>query len=637
MVESIEKSPLFKTNDQILSSNIQLSPSSRKKEISYQSRTSDSQSPGVIDQKALKSLQKLGWQIYRPVTAQQINFKLNDNEYQKTAGYLKAIAQVPPKSFAQLVEWSQKMLELIANTQELEPRLASALPQLEGYAERQRRNLERGEKLALGALCRKVHDGSRECLALIAKTWGYNHPSWLKKALALIGYRKNNNRARVTKKRSFQICPMGEEISALPFERLEPTLLVIQSICSRAIMCGNEKSLQIALSHAPIDVIKVQDYSLPGEPEWGFLQHVQEKIPFAIRLVHPKKWSRLEFDCFVSCYGQGPAEQMKAISPIFDFESEISGAMRSHMLALTSFRAPAISQDQLFTELEVRGWEQVKRIQAPSICPNRPRTPMVCEISEEKLFHFPAVMIGWQVVKRSPPSGLAPSSSHRAMQKQIQCLQDDAFGHLQMAISPYEAVSKLIYGYAGASGEIKDFFMQFINEADGFLKQRDELVSDLESLEPARATLFISSIYYNRLDCFTAWVMINALAAHLYDLELHLGCSLQLPLSEVKESLIDLERKLSSCGLQKLTSDVDFQTVQSQTHMSLILNQGRSVGGKLLMCEGWTDHIPKIASGDECCFSGYPKYGKSQIKQRTCGQNQSEEKTPIFVYFTSDC
>ncbi len=578
--------------------------------------------------------QKLNWQLDWCGSGQELSEQANLCRWLKTDGFFKSIPQIPLLTREQTAQRAENMLALIAKTQELEPRLRCALPQLEDFTKRQMLILS-GKKEEV-PLCRKVHDKCRECLALLAKIWGYNSASWLEEALPIIGYCKNRNRDQTVENRFPLCCPISEDLSAAQFERLEPTLLVIQCVCSRAILCGNEKSLATALSHAPEQMIKMQRYSSKKDEEWGFLHHVEQQIPLAICLVGSRRWSRLEFESFANYYGTSSAIHLQAISPAYDFAIEISDQRRQRMLALTSFKSASITQDQILQQLKQYGHDQIDCLKAIAIPPIQIETRMLFEICEEKLALFPFGMMGWRVLPRHPPSKLDPVILHQTMQKHIKRPEKSAFENLHQANSPFEAVSHLIFGRRGMSQEIKEFYMAFVNEADGCLKSKGDLMLDLEMLEAARSTLFVTDGINNRLDCFTTWVMISALTAHLFDVQLHLGCPIEVNHAEIWETLLDLESKLCGCGLEELTSEIDFAVQENQVNMSLILNSGAPGGGKLFLCEGATNYQPAMAPGQNCCFSGPPDRGGIETElKRGAGLRMSRDEVLVFLYYSS--
>lgn len=552
-----------------------------------------------------EDLRSILMRLHQCTHESEILLKESDESWKRGLEIYKPSLQDLDIAPVQLTQQVNQMLAFIEHTQEREPTLEQGLPQLEDFAERQRRILKKGNEQLPFFL--KVSETCRQCLALIAKMWGYNNPDWLEDALPLIGYSKTALRASHSQSSSVHKEVLSEKICASRFEQLEPTLCAIRGICNRAVMCGNLKALETALAFAPRSMIRKQDYSIGKGDNWGFLQHTEDRVPFALRLASTRRWIKIEFNCFAACYGTLNAITMKTISPAFDLDMEISELNREKMFSSISFHSPGITCKQMWKEITVRAELQLESLRA-TFTPQLELEPRILyAIEEEKLSHFPFHMSGWRILPRKRPKLETIDERHIKMHAQVKTPWDTNFKRLSMATSPFEAASQLIYGLGGQAADIKGFLIDFLSQAGHFLKSKKSIIQLLAPLETTKATLFISEVDLARERCFSTWLAICTLIAHLYDVQLHLGSLLDLPYQETKQLVKELDDQIVCCGIESIEKIADFRDLgENQTSISLILNSDRSGGGSLFFNEGITRHRPIVAGNRPCSFSGFP-------------------------------
>ncbi len=483
-----------------------------------------------------------------------------------------AISAVPPQfsSFEAADELARSCVQMslaIEATVHRHPNLIKAFPHLEKFTERWRQILPAGHLPRLLRLQRSC----RESLGQLAKCWGYNQPQWLKVYLPILGYRKSD-----------------EDFCEDFFQKWEVRNNVLLEICQRATLVGNVDALKIAWPYLPSSALKFCGNLKNGEEGWGYLRfvHFEDSLP-AARLIQRERWIEVEHSCFAHSFGKSAARALSHISPAYNCSIPIPiiEPAAQRVLFATWIRSGAKTPSELIArDLEKLtgemlatgnfGFEVFAQMQSAL-------TPLQM-VPESHLQYFPTHLINWRLIQAPPPQEATLHQLHKGLLKESAAKEDPQ--RCRQLSSPLKSLADLLYGLEDMAHELKSFCLRFLDEMEGGLKSRRDLQNFIETLEIDQAEIYLESspkIVQNALGT----ILLSALIAYLYQVQLHVGGIFKAPEASVLLHLHVLREQLDLLGLKDLQWRQCHVANDSIFVLSLIFNPQCPWRGQLFMRE----------------------------------------------------
>lgn len=439
------------------------------------------------------------------------------------------------------------MLTAIEKTLAECPLLAAIYSTLRSLAKRERENIARDQRETA-----RVQRVSRECLAQLAKIWGYNHPQWLRQYLPLIGYR-----------------PSDAEGSQHHFDRVENRVNAIFTICHHAILAGNIEALEVAFDYIPPTAFKCYDFSEGREP-WGFLYLAHKEVSPATRLVMQKRWTSLEFSGFARCYGLDAAQTLRSISPAYnEYKGPLPRDVSQDLFGMWAFRTSTICSKMMFFQLTQLADEQLSRFEAPATSKIRRYIGPSQSVPEHLLKHFPYHLANWGLEPRLDAPDLAPDQWHRKILGEI----DDPID-CQEVPSFFQALATFLYGCNNLASDIRALCRLYFGEAVGSLKVRVPFQDLFDQMPIGKSTCELASVSGGRHRILLGGAIVCALIAHLYRVQVHFSCLLKLNVLEIEGLLKDLKWHFELLKIDEggLTIDQVLQLHKDKSSLSLLFN-----------------------------------------------------------------
>ena len=445
----------------------------------------------------------------------------------------------------------QQMLTVIEKTLVQCPTLTKILPAVKNLVARERKALAcDGREFA------RVQRICRECLGQLAKIWGYNQPQWLLECLPLLGYIQRDLQG-----------------SYLLFEKSERYINAIPTICQHAILAGNLEALNVVLNFVPTAAVEYLDHSDDLESSWGFLYFAHKNVTPATRLVCQDKWSTLEFSGFASCYGTSAAEALREISPAYNQrKAQLCTQTRKEIFALWAFRDQGAFPEVILDRLIQIAKEHLSIYKMPLEQRFREQICPVESVPENLLRCFPFHLMNWGLALRSNAPSLSAGQWHHKLLSELSELRDPK--HSSEISSIFQALAQFLYSFGNLAGDLKFFCKVYLDETVGALKSRLDFQELIDQVPTDKSTLQLSGFQGARLKCLLSGVVICALVSHVYHIQVHFCCLLQLPKLQIEDLLMDLKWHLTLLGLDKEGLRVD-QCVDARgdkTGLSVLIN-----------------------------------------------------------------
>lgn len=475
-----------------------------------------------------------------------------------------AQSALEPKSKDDLESACKQMTTALNSTLRYCPELKVAFPHIQRFLDR-RNQIPNNTASRLMSLYRRC----LESLGQLAKCWGYNHPRWLTKHLPLLGY-----------------CRVENDHHEVAYQRAELRSNVLTDICLRATLVGNFEALKTTWHFLPSNAVKHVG-PLHEETGWAFLRfvHFSDELP-AARLFDREKWLTNEFDRFAFCFGEKAAQALGRVSPAYNCfapPTPIDSATQRRLFSTWVTVNVKTSLDVVKDELikSTRHLLAMSSFGIDARSSQSAATPLTT-VPDRLLRYFPMHLINWRLIHAPLTSKVPISQLHQELLVTSSAKEDPA-GSTQLP-SPLHALAKLLFGLEDMAQEVEGLCAQFIDEAEGFLKLRGSLQSALKAISIHCITVSHTTAAA-KLNQLRGGLLACASIALLYKVQLHFGCLIQAPLSEIFESIYEIKEVFKALGGKDLKWEQCFIIKNSTIMLSVVFNSTLSWRGQIFMLE----------------------------------------------------